>query len=161
MPRRSSSVVKQGTHKPVDLSAVLSRVELIGIVLTYGLYRRRTEEHITLIERIPGSPFRPPSGCWDRAGASWFHLPNAEARHVMAHGRPWRSKDVAAADGCEDDHRVNARSTGGMSADETSPIGSLKRRGAGRPAARFHPTRRLAAASIWLQETSQVPRDGG
>jgi hypothetical protein len=48
-------VVEQGTHKPLDLTAVLPQWELIGEVLSYGLYWRQVREHITPIERIPES----------------------------------------------------------------------------------------------------------
>jgi hypothetical protein len=46
-------VVEQGTHKPLLPSAVLSEWDLIGNLLSYGLYLGRGQEHITPIEHIP------------------------------------------------------------------------------------------------------------
>jgi len=51
-------MVDQGTHKTPDLTAVLSKWDLIGYPFTYGLYLRSTQEHVTPIERIPVSQLR-------------------------------------------------------------------------------------------------------
>ncbi len=50
-------MVEQGTHKPAGLTAVLSRVGPKHESVSYRLYRRQIQEHITPIERISDSSF--------------------------------------------------------------------------------------------------------
>jgi hypothetical protein len=49
-------VVEEGTHKTPDLTAVLPEWDPIGNRVSYGLYRRYAQEHITRLERIPDRP---------------------------------------------------------------------------------------------------------
>jgi pimeloyl-ACP methyl ester carboxylesterase len=90
-------VVEQGTHKPADLTAAVSRVASDRECAQLWALSAATQEHITAIERIPESGCGRPRSIQSRAVGSVViltravgALPGGELRPVEGAGHtPW------------------------------------------------------------------------